>query len=83
MIHSEKEKPIPQPSVSEAIPTSEPSNGFDDEVMDILNEIEEREEERKLQSLETVKVSEKREDYLFECPPIGGSVMCKLEDVYI
>ena len=81
VINSEKENPIPQPSVPEASLTSEPSKDFDDEVMDILNEIEEREEERKLQSLERARVSEKREDYLFECPPIGGSVMCKLENV--
>ena len=81
VINSEKENSILQPSVPEAIPTSEPSKDFDDEVMDILNEIEEREEERKLHSLERVKISEKREDYLFECPPVGGSVMCKLENV--
>ena len=81
VINSEKENPIPQPSVPEPISTIERSKDFDDEVMDILNEIEEREEERKLQNLERVKVSEKREDYLFECPPIGGSVMCKLENV--
>lgn len=51
--------------------------------MDILEEIQDMEEEKRRQSLENAKFVEKREDYIFECPPIGGSVMCKLENVEV
>ena len=48
---------------------------FDEEVKNILDEISDAEEPVE------EKPTEKREDYLFNTPPEGQSVVCKLMDV--
>lgn len=79
---TETSKPNPSSKPSTSVETALGDVVFDEEVQSILEEMED--EKEKIDGKEEITVPvERREDYIFECPPDGRSIMCQLGDVCI
>ena len=77
---TEASKPNPSSKPSTSVDTGLGDIGFDEEVQSILEEMEDDKGEGDGKEEITIPV-ERREDYIFECPPDGRSIMCQLGDV--
>lgn len=79
---TETSKPNPSSKPSTSVETALGGIVFDEEVQSILEEMKDDKEEIDGKEEITIPV-ERREDYIFECPPDGRSIMCQLGDVCI
>ena len=77
---TESSKPNPSSKPSTSVETAVGDIVFDEEVQSILEEMEDDKGEIDETEEATIPV-ERLEDYIFECPPDGRSIMCQLGDV--
>ena len=77
---TETSKPNTSSKPSTSVETALGDVVFDEEVQSFLEEMEDEKEEIDGKEEITIPV-ERREDYIFECPPDGRSIMCQLGDV--